>query len=427
MSVLLGIGGLAVDVGHVLYVKNRVQAAADAAALAGAQDIGNGASSATIQGTVTAYSAVAGNKNALLAMPITMVSGYPQLKCLSSTGVPCVPISGGTAANAIVVQQTATVPLILGRVVGFSSMTVTATATASAAGGFAQPLNVMFVLDTTASMNTADTSCSISNASRVTCALAGIRTILGQLAPSIDAVGLMVYPGLKNSSQVQYEYDCSTRSSPQVAPYNQTSPTPVYTIIDFASDFRSSDTSSSLNTSSNLVKAVQGGGSGCAQGLTAVGGVGTFYADAITGAQRALSAYATGTRANVQNVMVLLSDGDAQSDTAPDARQECHQAITAAQAATAAVTWVYSIAYGASTTPHSRVNSGSCSTGSSPAISACDTTEQIASDPSKFFSDTVGGSSTCTSSANSVSELVSIFKRIGTSLLNARLIPDETT
>ena len=101
---------------------------------------------------------------------------------------------------------------------------------------------------------------------------------------------------------------------------------------------------------------------------------------------------------------------------------QCHEAITAAAAATAAGTWVYSIAYGASTSP----TPGSCST-DSPAISACQTMQQIASDSGKFFSDTTGGKTGCTSAAHSVSELVSVFQTIAYSLVPPRLLPDNTT
>ena len=58
---------------------------------------------------------------------------------------------------------------------------------------------------------------------------------------------------------------------------------PLYQIVGFANDYRTSDTAS-LNTSSNIVKIT---GSGC---LKTPGGLGTYYADAITAAQNALVA-----------------------------------------------------------------------------------------------------------------------------------------
>src|SRR5207253_754820 len=183
-------------------------------------------------------------------------------------------------------------------------------------------------------------------------------------------------------------------------------------------DYRASDTAA-LETSSNLVKAARGGGSGCVQGITAVGGVGTYYADAITAAQTALTSDG---RANAQKVIIFLSDGDANANSskvpAGKAANQCHQAITAAQTAAAAGTWVYSIAYGAAT-------SGSCST-DSPVISACSTMQQIASDATKFFSDTTGGTSPCTAPAHSISDLNQIFQYIGIDATRPRLLPDNT-
>ena len=152
-----------------------------------------------------------------------MASGYPLTKCLSTTGVPCSPV------NAIVVQQVATVPLFFSRVVGWSSMNVKAMATASAKGGVPTPLDIMLVVDTTSSMNN---SCSgtvsgISNPTRLDCALAGMRALIGAVWPcppsltscgtvtggnvakAVDEIGLMVFPGLKAGTSKSMDYDCS--------------------------------------------------------------------------------------------------------------------------------------------------------------------------------------------------------------------------
>lgn len=448
MVSLAGFTGLAVDVGNVYYAKSKLQASADAAALAGAQDINAGAGGTAIS-TATSYSAAAGQKNASSTLTATMASGYPKLKCLTSTGVSC---TGPDSANAIQVKQQATVPLYFGQVLGIGAWQISATATAGARGGSTQPADVMLVIDTTASMNTADTSCSISGASREDCAMAGFRTLLsytppnpsatpptpayglwpcsaslsncgaavsGNVANPLDRIGVMVFPGVTNAAQLPFEYDCSSSPTPAIAKY---SASPVYQIIPLSSDYRTSNTTALLNTSSNLVKAARGGVSGCQQGISAVGGVATFYADAITAAQAAL---ASSGRPTAQKVIILLSDGDANASAANvpagKATNQCHQAITAAQAATAAGTWVYTIAYGAATS-----TSSSCST-DSPAISACSTLQQMASDSKKFFSDTVGGTSSCTSAAHSTSDLNQIFQTIGTDASKPRLLRDNTT
>lgn len=413
--VLVGFAGLVIDLGHAFAVQRSLQASADSAALAGAQDITCCAQSSNqVIATAVSYSAVSGGRNASRGLTVTMPNGYPTLKCFQSTGIPC---NGPTLANGIVVQQQTTVPLWFAPILGFRSLLVTVTATAGASGGQAKPLDVMLVLDTTQSMNNADSSCSIRNATRLVCALAGVRTILTTLAPSADRIGLMVFPGLTNSSQTQYEYDCSTRPAPTIARY---SASPVYQIVPLGSDYRSSNTATSLNSSSHLALASQGV-STCPQGLSAVGGVGTFFADAISAAQAAL---VSDGRADTQKVIILLSDGDANAPAGNvptgKSRNQCHQAIAAAQAAAAAGTWVYSIAYGASTanTP------GSCNT-DVPPISACATMEQIASDPTKFYSDGQNARNACQSNAQSVSELVSVFQTLSYSLLPPRLLPSS--
>jgi Putative Tad-like Flp pilus-assembly len=108
---IAGFTGLAVDVGYVYYAVAKLQAAA---ALAGAQDI-NASAGGTAIATATSYSAVAGKKNAGAALTATMASGYPKLKCLTSTGVSC---TGPDSANAIQVKQQATLPLYFGQVLG---------------------------------------------------------------------------------------------------------------------------------------------------------------------------------------------------------------------------------------------------------------------------------------------------------------------
>ena len=121
----------------------------------------------------------------------------------------------------------------------------------------------------------------------------------------------MVFPGLTNASQVSKEYDCSS-SSPTIANYT-TAANAVYQIISPPStDYKTSASSTSLNSSSNLVKAVSipgVAGSSCS-GVSAVGGVGTYYASVITAAQTALTA---SHQAGQQNVIIFISDGDANA------------------------------------------------------------------------------------------------------------------
>jgi hypothetical protein len=450
------------------------------------------------------------NKNNDPSLTVTWASGYPLLKCFNPTnwGACTTNQTPATSANGIEVRQLATVPLFFGRIFGIPSVQISANAVALAAGGVPHPLNVMFIVDTTGSMNGAP----INNA------LTGFRTLLGQLWPCpsnltscgtatngnvanpVDEASLMVFPPLDGSpaspappvtdpSWAPDEYACSG-PQPHIAPayagrsgttsaataagnstlHFTTTPTfnigstayvsdtthpsvipalttitsvtgttavmsanatgtgvasgdtilvkPLYDIIPLSSDYRTSDTSA-LNTASNLVKAARGGAAGCTHGLWDIGGLGTYYADAITAAQTVLAANA---RAGATNVIVLLSDGDASGAGTSNG---CHLAITAAQNAAKAGTWVYSIAFNS---PNSGCNLDS------PSISACSTMSQIANMPgatagtyfndlTKFYSDNASG---CTSTKNpSITSINSIFQSIGNSLSTSRLLPNN--
>ena len=85
---LAGVGAVAVDVGYAVTAQRQLQASTDAAALAGARDIGSTTNDP--RQSATSYSAVAGNRNAPSNLNVTMASGYPLLKCFTSTGVTCV-------------------------------------------------------------------------------------------------------------------------------------------------------------------------------------------------------------------------------------------------------------------------------------------------------------------------------------------------
>jgi hypothetical protein len=302
MFAIAGLGGLITQEAMLFQVQRSIQASTNLAALAGAQDINCCSSTpGKAKTTATNYTAL----NPVAGQTVTMVSGYPQLKCLTfltAMGVSC---SGPDNANAIKVQQQASVPLIFGGLLGKSTTVVTATATAGwgDANTAGLPYDVMLIVDTTASMNTTDSSCSVSGATRVICAEAGARTLLQTFKPSLVHVGLMVFPGVTNATQAGYDYDCKSSPAFSIAKYNAS---PVYQIIGFSSDYKTSDTATSLNTSSNLVRALQGGPSGCQQGLDAVGGVATYYAGVIAAAQ-------TNGRTGVQKVIIFLSDGDANA------------------------------------------------------------------------------------------------------------------
>jgi hypothetical protein len=421
---LIGTTSFALDVGFALHAQRQLQMSADAAALAGAQDLPNNSALAT----ATGYSGLSGQRNAYgNLVNVTMAPGYPKLKCLTSTGIVC---QAPANANAVVVKEQVAVPTFFAKMFGFNSLQLTATSTASAKGGIPQPLNVVVIIDTTASMSA---NCSapvsgVSNPTKLDCAKAGVRALLGALWPcpqsltscgsptnghvasELDVVGMMTFPGLSSAGNAVRETDCSQNiSSANIASYGSS---PVYSIVPLSSDYRTSDTSALNGASSNLVKVVDWqDGNTCGSssyGAEAPGGMGTYYAEVITSAQATLTA---ASRAGTTNVIIFVSDGDANA-SAPSqistslAANQCHQGIAAAQAATAAGTRVYSVAYGAPT-------SGSCTT-DSPSISAYAAMQQISSESSTFYNQPSAG------------DLTGIFNKVANDLTTTRLLPDDT-
>jgi uncharacterized membrane protein len=109
---LVGFGALSVDVGYLYSAQRELQASANAAALAGARDIGVGGNP---QATATSYSSATGNKNA--NPNLTLASITSTLFCFH-TGGTCTTnqtsAPPNTPANGIQVQEQATVPLFFG-------------------------------------------------------------------------------------------------------------------------------------------------------------------------------------------------------------------------------------------------------------------------------------------------------------------------
>lgn len=407
--------GVAVDLGVVHLARHRLQHEANVAALAGAQVLNptTGSSQAAIKvnESITNNSTFALPKNRLATVALVCSNTVKTIASVSTTMTNC---TGSDSANAVKVTETADIPLFFGGFMGRSKQNVSVTATAGAnIGGVPPKLNVMIVLDTSASMNSIDSNCGKS---RVACALDGVENLLSQLSPSIHKVGISVFPGVLNSSSISAEY-CATSGKPSIVAYNAN---PIYTLFTpggaGTTNYRTgSPLKAGLNTASPLAKAVGYAGSNCS-GIQAIGGVGTYFADAITNAQTVLQA---SHQTDDQDVIVLLSDGDAGASSSNMAsnkkNRQCQQAVDAAKAATAAGTWVYSLAYDAQLT--------GCSTDNG--LSPCNTMKQIASDPSKFFSSASSGSSKCVStSSTSTASISGAFSDIAGRMIKPRLIPN---
>jgi Flp pilus assembly protein TadG len=329
----IGLSALAIDIGNLAYAQRRLQAVTDMAALAGADVINCSSSNSkcitnSAISTANSYSGIAGSKNAQPGLTITNATGYPQLKCLTSTETPCTTANAPNAsANAIMVQEQAQVPFLLGQVFGFGTVTLTATSLASK-GGALPPMNIMIVLDNTASMNDQDgtgASCgNISNPTRIQCALAGIQALLTELWPSQDEVGLIVFPPVSSSSAPN-DYNCTASQTITPEPYSSyTGPSgsSVYQIVPLTNNYKGSNSSTNLTSpgsTSNLVNATCQSGAttdengvtsncGSCQGNKVKGGEGTYLAGAITAAQATLAASSV---PGSQNVIIVLSDGGA--------------------------------------------------------------------------------------------------------------------
>ena len=441
MVVLIGMTGLVVDVGRALYVYRELQASCDAAAMAGAAVL----PSSSAVSTATQYSSLSGNLNARATMPnVTMVSGYPKVRCLSSLtaqGMACVAPANG---NSITVKQQIALPMYFMSVLGIKTLNIAASSTSAMQGSNSVPYNVAIVVDTTGSMNTLDLDSNCLS-TRIVCALNGVQTLLLNLSPcaaslstcgtptngnyptAVDRVAVFTFPGLSSTSQTTADTNCGILP-PVVGAYSY--PTlPIYQIVSFTTDYRSSNTATTLTSTSYLSRAA--GAPALCTGLKAPYTIyGTYYAGVIYAAQAALLAQSNA-NTGTQNVMIILSDGDANapwyalpgasstSGTYPSSRNECQQAVIAAQAATAAGTLVYTVAYGSA--------SSGCSTDSS-GITPCQTMQQMASYPQNFFSDytATGGTSSCVSAAQPTTNLNQIFTQIAGSLTVGRLIPDNT-
>jgi Putative Flp pilus-assembly TadE/G-like len=469
VALFLGMGGVTTDLGRAYVCYRELQASTDAAALAGAYNMAlSTATSSTVQAAASNESSVAGGANANPNLSKVSITTTP--KCLTSVasqGVLCSASPMGD--NALQVQQTTSIPTYFLRILsvfGISAaktINLTATSTAAMRGATNAQYNVAIVLDTTASMATSDTDASCGT-TRIKCALAGVETLLQSLSPCtpsstvssctpFDQVSLFTFPNV-TASTASHDTTCPT-SNPTIVPYS--TPTPgatwsaptgnngTYQITTYLSDYSSTNKAGgALNTSSGLTIAT-GGKSGCS-GMQTPGGDGTYYAGVIYAAQSSLIAAQKANPGSL-NALIILSDGDADSskicatwsssnpgqctayagnngNVYGSANDQCQQAITAAQAAAAAHTAVYTIAYGAA-------SSGCASDTSGPlkGISPCTAMQDMASTAANFYSDATASQNKgqCTSTSNPNLTLNNIFKQVATSFTVARLIPDNAT
>jgi len=498
MTAVMAIAGASIETGHVYFAYRMLQASTNAAVLAGAYEMPNTTNAGN---AVTQYSSQAGELNA--SPMLTNALAVPSYLCLSTVtntlNVPCSTSTGAVGGyNALSVTQTATVPLWFGPLFGFRQVTLSAVATAAMRGGPNTPWNIAIIQDTTNSMTHEDSG-DQCDGTQLSCSLLGLQALLQDLYPcalgqtctassgvsNVDSVSLFVFPAV-TSGTVADDTTCPTTGSqadPTIVAYTfpdvNTSPSSAenlflpagdtYQITAFVNNYKSTDTSTSLNQGAGLVIAAGDSGKSNCPGLQAPGGEGTYYAQVIYQAQ-ALLATQQADNPGSKNAIILLSDGNAtacasNANTAagacdtksqivaqegtlngtgtktsnaagyentayPSALGECGQAVLAAQAAAAAGTTVYTIGYGAETSGGCMTDatySATVSTVWKPGDQPCQALAAMASAQVNFYSDDGQGCEATAPSNQSITKLTAIFRAITDNLTVPRLLPNGTT
>jgi hypothetical protein len=354
LVVMLGMAAFVIDVGYAYYAHRSLQASADAAALAGAQELPDPGRAVAM---AEEYGAEPGKKNYRDNVPNVTTS--VTTKCIQS-------VPGCEPVNAVVVtERAAKVPTFFAKILGIDSFDVKVRSTACSPCGY-KPLDIMLVLDRTGSMCQDHWGNYDPNCTDLKNAQDGIRTFLRNFDAETQWVGLGVLPPATSVGN-----RCATPDTP-----NYNSRTAAYTVVTLSKDYAKNGV---LNPNSNLVQTIN-----CqkANGRTA-------YANAIEAAQQELD---TKGRADVQDVLVFLSDGAANigptyyPTTSPYRRQPCHQGVWSSSPLKQQGTLVYSIGYDLDAL-NGGANRCESYTGAneSPAITAYQALQQIASRPDTFF------------------------------------------
>jgi putative Flp pilus-assembly TadE/G-like protein len=310
MVMLLVMVALVVDIGKAYLVQRQLQAGVDAAALAGAQHLPV-ASEATL--VAQEYGPMVGSKNEVLTG--SNVTSTVTMRCVQDAPG-CQPASGNY--NAVNVKATSDVDLLFARVIGIKKLKVKASATACSPCT-AKPLDVMLVLDRTGSMCQTGGGAPDPNCTDLRNAKGGMRTFLGFMDPTLDKVGLAVFPPARNQSAVS---SCPNTPTAGGAYYGYdswwpnwgwTTPPPMpgnpsfYTIVSLSDDYLVQGANGwQPNASSWMFQSIgMSGNGGCIQGAGT-----THYASAVEEAQYQLDRNGRG---DVQDVIIFLSDGAANT------------------------------------------------------------------------------------------------------------------
>ena len=256
---LLGIGGMAIDVGHAYLVRNELQVAANSAVLASVDELylssTTSYASAPSPDVVTAAQAYdASPANTSQPDGTTQVkAGYNYNSnmggnVLTTVTTPClstqlVGVSSCSAsnwnneANAVRVKEQAAVPTTLMQLFGVPTLTVGAISTALPKGQ-TQPYNIAIILDATLSMGATDSNCN--GVTEEQCALEAIESMLAKIYPCIntvsctassstsvaaDRVSIFSFPNVSTGT-VAYDETCG--GTPTFEPYTLPKIPPAY-------------------------------------------------------------------------------------------------------------------------------------------------------------------------------------------------------
>ena len=389
MVVLLAMTGFAIDVGRAYFTQRSMQASADAAALAGAQELPDPGFAVSV---ADAYSGKNGGKNQ--DPGVDGVSTNIYTKCLKSA-------PGCEPVNAVVVEQTKSVSTLFASILGIDTIGVDVKSTACSPCA-AKPLDIMLVLDRTGSMCDV-TGGTLPPGSPTNCrdlefARDGMKTFLGFMDPTIDHVGLAVLPP---------GTACGTPPSGLSGYDNASAP---YVLVPLSNDYTADG---ALNPKSNLVKTIM-----CQRA-----GGNTSYANALEKAQGELDAHG---RPDVKDIIVFLTDGGANTGPsyggAPYSETPCHQGVNSAAAIKSRGTIIYTIGYDLDSTSDGQIcksrydkNPKDGNQDVELGINARSALQQIATSSTTFFNKPTPG------------QLKSIFTKIAADISRpaARLIDND--
>ncbi|HET6171947.1 MAG TPA: VWA domain-containing protein [Gaiellales bacterium] len=328
---LLGVAAFAIDVGYAYYAKRQLQAATDAAALAGAQDLPN---------VSTAFRTAAEYAGDNTPPNLSSFDFTYQAKC-TNTSVIAAGCNPSLNPNALVVSGTASTNAWFAKLFGIDHFDVSAHASACSPCS-STPVDIVIAIDRTGSMCTPQglggTCTDLDNAKE------GVRTMLAMLNPPNAQVGMVAFPPVE-----------TTTTDPCAAPYNAAgggydgydSPTRGYVTDTISGGYKAAG---ALNPTSGLyLHTEQGPKASCIQA-----GGNTSYSEALRQARAELAAHG---RPNVPDYIIFLTDGEANigSVYGPndpvyppgnlDDKQPCHTAVNLANTYKQEGVTMYSIGY----------------------------------------------------------------------------------